>query len=73
MTYSESSKRASSKYIKEKQKSILIKFRKDDFTNRIEPAIKESGLPIVTYIKKAINEKIDRDGSNHSKPEDLQP
>ena len=33
---------------------------------------REANMP-QDNIKKAINEKIDRDGSNHSKPEDLQP
>ncbi len=66
MTYSESSKKASAKYIKEKQKSILIKFKKDDYINRIAPAIEESGLPVVTFIKRAIDEKIERDKCKHT-------
>ncbi len=70
MAYSESSKKASEKYIKEKQKSILVKFKKDDFTERIAPAIKESGLPVVTFIKKAIDEKIERDEGRHGRSGD---
>ena len=61
MTYSESSKRASMKYIKEKQKSILLKIKKSDFENIIQPAIEKSGLPTSTFIKDAIYEKIKRD------------
>ncbi len=65
MAYTESSKRAAAKYIKHKQKRILIRFKKDDFEERIAPAIKESGLPILTYIKAAINEKIELDKAEH--------
>ena len=64
MPYSQAQNEASKKYTKEKQKSLLIKFKKDDFEERIAPAIKKSGLPIVTYIKTAINEKIERDNTN---------
>ena len=53
--------KAAQKYVKEKQKSILIKWKKTEFESEIEPAIKDSGLPTVTYIKQAVREKIERD------------
>lgn len=62
MAYSQKTNIASQKYVKEKQKSILIKFKKDIYEQEIEPAIRKSGLPIVTFIKDAIYEKCERDG-----------
>lgn len=57
----ESGKRASMKYVREKQKSILLKWKKTDFENIILPAIEASGLPTATYIKQAVMEKIERE------------
>lgn len=62
MTYSESSKRSTVKYIKEKQQRIEIKYKKEEYTDRILPAIEKSGMPVATFIKKAVDEKIERDG-----------
>ena len=53
-------KEASKKYIKEKQKSILLRWKKDDWESRIEPAIKATGMPVVTFIKEAVEEKLKR-------------
>lgn len=61
MAYDEVSKRATLKYIKSKQQEIKIRYRKDEFDERIQPAIKKSGLPTATFIKDAIEEKIERD------------
>ena len=55
------SKQATLKYIKSKQQEIKIRYRKDEFDERIQPAIKKSGLPTATFIKDAIEEKIERD------------
>lgn len=62
MTYSESSKRSTVKYIKEKQQRIEIKYKKEEYADRILPAIEKSGMPAATFIKKAVDEKIERDG-----------
>lgn len=62
MTYSPKYKESSMKYVREKQKSILLRIKKDDYESIVEPAIKKSGLGIATFIKKAIYEKIERDG-----------
>lgn len=61
MTYSNATKKATLKYIKEKQAQVTVRFRKDDYDNRILPAIKKSGKPVSTYIKDAVDEKIRRD------------
>lgn len=59
--YNESAKKATIKYMKEKMKIINLRIKKDEYEEKIEPAIKMSGLPTSTYIKKAIEEKIERD------------
>ncbi len=64
MAYSEASKRAVSKYTKEKVKSILLRVKKSDYEDRILPAIKKTGLPVMTFIRMAIDEKIERDQLN---------
>ena len=66
MPYTKIQKDATIKYIKEKQKSIKLRILKEDYESRVEPAIKRSGLPVATFIKKAIDEKIERDGLNGS-------
>lgn len=62
MSYDEIQKKSTMRYIKNKQRQFTIRFRKDDFESRISPAIKKSGLPIATFIKQAVDEKIARDG-----------
>lgn len=49
-------------YQKQKQKRVALNWLKDDFYNVIEPAIKQTGLPISTFIKKAVVEKLCREG-----------
>ena len=67
MGYTQASKKASEKYIKEKQQSILLRIKKEDYDTKIKPAIDDSGLPVATYIKNAIFEKIERDSKSSSK------
>ena len=64
MAYNEASKKATIKYIKEKMQQFTIRFNKNDYDERIKPAIEKSGLKPTTFIKQAINEKIERDGLN---------
>ncbi len=61
MAYDKNSKTATMKYIKEKQQEVKIRFRKEDYEQRILPAIKKSGMATATFIKQAIDEKIIRD------------
>lgn len=62
MAYNEIVKNATIKYIKDKQQRLEIKYKKGEYDQRIRPAIERSGLPTATFIKQAIDEKIDRDG-----------
>ena len=64
MAYDEVAKKATIKYVKEHQKQIMIKYKNEEYDQRIQPAIEKSGLPTATFIKQAIDEKIDRDGLN---------
>ena len=61
MSYNDMSKNSTLKYIKEKQQQVTLRFKKDDYESRIQLAIKKSGLPTATFIKQAIDEKIERD------------
>lgn len=62
MGYDEIAKKATIKYLKEKQKRVDLKYKLDEYENRIKPAIEKSGLPTATFIKQAVDEKIKRDG-----------
>lgn len=61
MSYDESTKKATMKYIKDKQQEIKLRYKKDEYEQEILPAIEESGLPVATYIKQAVFEKITSD------------
>ena len=61
MAYSESLKETNLKYFKNNQKRIALNWLKDDYENRIAPAIKRSGMPTSTFVKEAIEEKLVRD------------
>ena len=58
MSYDESTKKATLKYIKDKQQEIKVRYKKDEYEQEILPAIEKSGLPVATYIKQAVSEKI---------------
>lgn len=62
--YTEETKEYTIAYIKDKLQRIEVRFQKEDYENRILPAIEKSGLPVSTYIKKAIDEKIEREASD---------
>lgn len=62
------SKSATIKYIKDKQQEIKIRYKKDEYTNKILPAIEKSGLPVATYIKQAVAEKIMNDIADEYDP-----
>lgn len=64
MTYNEKKKKSNKRYFEKNQKRVPLNWQKEDFETRVEPAIKKSGLPTSTFIKKAVNEKIERDGLN---------
>lgn len=58
MTYDSSAKRASQKYIREKQREVKLRYKKDEYEHQILPAIKKTGLPVATFIKMAVAEKL---------------
>lgn len=60
MTYDQTSKKATLKYRK-KRKQIALEYKMEEYENDILPAIEASGLPIASFIKEAIREKIERE------------
>ena len=62
MAYDEIAKKATLKYRRDKQHPISLAYKQEEYDQRIRPAIERSGLPTATFIKQAIDEKIDRDG-----------
>lgn len=58
MSYDNASKQATMKYIKEKQQEIKVRYKKEEYESDILPAIEQSGLPVATFIKQAVSEKI---------------
>lgn len=58
--YNKNSKDYSIKYIKEKLKRVEVRFQKEYYDSVVEPAIKKSGMPAVSFIKAAVEEKIER-------------
>lgn len=61
MAYDEAHKRATLKYTKDKLKTVHIRYKNMEFEQRILPAAERSGLPVATFFKEAVNEKIERD------------
>ena len=62
MAYTKAAMKSSIKYVKEHQKQIIIKYKNDEYTQHIQPAIEKSGLPTATFIKRKKKKKIERDG-----------
>ena len=69
MAYNEKVKVQNMKYMEEKQLRVPLNWLKEDFEKRVKPAIKRSGMPVATFIKTAVNEKIDRDEIDDTKHE----
>lgn len=61
MVYQKRDNVYSMRYNKKHQHRIEIKYKNSYYDEIIKPAIEESGLPVATYIKLAIKEKIERD------------
>lgn len=64
MPYNETTKKATIKYLKEKAKQIVIRYTKAEYEEKVRPAAEASGLKLATFIKKAIEEKIEKDRDN---------
>ncbi len=58
MSYGKSANKSAQKYKSISQKQIALSYKKDEYEKEILPAIEKSGLPVATYIKLAIAEKI---------------
>lgn len=65
MPNSENKKRYNAEYEKEHLKRIPLNVQKE-FYDGIKKAADSSGLPVNTYIKQAIREKMERDSSPNS-------
>ena len=65
MGYNQDANTAAKKYKSTKQKQIAISYKIDEYELDILPAIQRTGLPVATFIKEAIREKIDS-GSTES-------
>ena len=61
MAYTKAGKKATLKYMREKIKVVNLRFRKDEYEQQILTAAQKSGLPVATFIKQAIQEKIKND------------
>lgn len=59
--YNEVGKKASLKYRKDKQHPVTISYKTEDFESNVLPYIEKSKMPVATFFKKAVQEKIDRD------------
>lgn len=46
----------------------MVEYRIDEYEAEILPFIEKSGIPVATYIKKAIEEKIAKDGKTDNPP-----
>ena len=59
MGYSENANKSAKKYKSKSQKQIALSYQIDEYELEVLPAIKASGLPVATYIKQAVKEKIE--------------
>lgn len=69
MTYNDKTKKYTTKYMQNKQVRVPLNWLKSDYEGRVKPAILSTGIPVGTYIKDAVNEKMIRDGL--CRPEDI--
>ena len=67
MSYDESAKKSTIKYIKEKQHEIKLRYKKEEYEKYVLPSVIKSGLPLATYIKQAVYEKIKEDEATELK------
>ncbi len=71
MAYDESAKISTIRYIKEKQQEIKIRYKKEEFEQEILPAIEKTGLPVATFFKIAVAEKINSESEKQYKLENV--
>ncbi len=71
MGYDETSKKSTIKYIKDKQQEIKVRYKKTDYEQDILPVIEKSGLPVATYIKQAVSEKVESDSKSYKAADEV--
>ena len=57
--YDELSKKRTLKYRKAKQHPVSLSYRQEEYDEVIKPAIEKTGMPIATFFKAAVAEKIE--------------
>ena len=60
--YNEKIKKNILNYRKNNQKTLTLSYRKDDYEKIVKPAIMSSNVPLATFVKEAIAEKLLNDG-----------
>lgn len=60
MALSESKARSNAKYTKEHQRQIPLKVKNEYYNDILKPAADMMDEPVATFIKKAIEERLDR-------------
>lgn len=64
MSYTEKTKEAALKYRRNGVKTLSLRYPKHVYDNDILPAIKKTGKPVLTFVKEAVTEKIQREHLN---------
>ncbi len=59
--YTETGRKATVKYMKDKLKQLNIRFKKEEYEQLIKPLTERAGMKPTTYIKLALKEKLQRD------------
>lgn len=61
MPYNDNANKSALKYKRKKQHPVTISYKKEDFEQNVKPYIDSSGMPVATFFKRAVAEKIERD------------
>ncbi len=59
--YSEAMRAAALRYRQKSQHAISLAYRKKDYDEIVAPAAARAGVPVATFIKMAVLEKVERD------------
>lgn len=60
MVYSDAAKRATYKYRNTKTKAMSLNFKTEDY-DRIKDHANNAGIPVATYIREAVTERMDNE------------
>ena len=64
MSYNENTKNATLKYRRSGVKTLSLRYPKHIYEDEILPAIEKTGKPVLTFVKEAVKEKIEREHLN---------